>query len=272
MLTGLPCLAASPRLPATAPVPTQSPENPPETGTTNPQSPPLPMPRPGLPASTDVKRPEDVAPRTVVPEAVAPPAAQPNAAAPPQSAAKPEPADVQEERLCRDDLRALGVDFVRHDALADPVAGCFVTNPVTLKSLGKTIKLAPEAILSCDMARATARFMQDVVSPAAKSGLGSELTSINNASAYVCRPRHGTMKVSEHGLGNAIDISSFGLADGRRIEVNAGAEEKAAAFLDGCARRLAGRSRRCSVPAATPTTRCISISTSNRRSGSAFCQ
>ena len=106
--------------------------------------------------------------------------------------AKPRAVDVQEERLCRDDLRTLGVDFERHDALADPAAGCFVANPVTLKSLGKTIKLAPEAVLNCDMARATARFMQDVASPAAKTDLGSELTSINHASAYVCRPRNGT--------------------------------------------------------------------------------
>ena len=50
---------------------------------------------------------------------------------------------------------------------------CLVANPVTLKSLGKAIKLAPEAVLNCNMARATARFMQDVAGPAPKTSLGS---------------------------------------------------------------------------------------------------
>ena len=77
-------------------------------------------------------------------------------------------------------------------------------------------------------------------SPDAKTDLGSELTSINHASAYVCRPRNGGLKLSEHAFGNAIDIASFGLADGRHIEVKAGAEEKQAAFLDAVRKAACG--------------------------------
>ena len=62
----------------------------------------------------------------------------------------------------------LGVEFSEHPPLADVAVGCFVVNPVTLKSLGKTIKLSPEAVLNCNMARTTARFMQDVAAPSPK--------------------------------------------------------------------------------------------------------
>ena len=180
---------------------------------------------------------------------------------------------VEDEKLCRDDLRALGVEFGEHEALSDPVAGCFVANPVTLKSLGKTIKLAPEAILNCNMARTTARFMQDVVGPTAKADLGSELTSVNHASAYVCRPRNGTLKMSEHAFGNAIDIASFGLADGRRIEIKAGAEEKTAGFLDAIRKAACGPFRTVLGPGSDADHALhFHFDLAKRRNGSTFCQ
>jgi hypothetical protein len=259
------CLAASRELPATAPVPTHSPADQPGTGSAaDPESAPIPTPRPDLPASTDIA-PKPAEPPAVRRETFGPPA-------PPKPATR-EPVDVQEERLCLDDLRALGVDFEPHEPLADPAAGCFVDNPVTLKSLGTAIKLAPEAVLNCNMARSTARFVQNVVSPAAKTWLGSELTSINHASAYVCRPRHGTLKLSEHAFGNAIDIASFGLADGRRIEVKAGAEAKAGAFLDTIRKAACGPFKTVLGPGSDPDHALhFHFDLAKRRSGSTFCQ
>jgi hypothetical protein len=231
------------------------------------------MPRPELPASLDTK-PDETPPNTASPEVGAPPAVQPKAAPPPpQSTARPDLLDAQEERLCHDDLHTLGVDFAPHEPLADPAAGCFVPNPVTLKSLGKTIKLAPEAILNCNMARTTARFMQEVVSPAAKADFGSELASINHASTYVCRPRNGTLKLSEHAFGNAIDIASFGLADGRRIDVKADTEEKIAAFLDRVRKAACGPFKTVLGPGSDPDhTLHFHLDLAKRRSGSTFCQ
>lgn len=264
-------LAASPKLPATAPVPTDAPANPPETATDGPQSVPVPMSRPDLPASTDVE-PTIAKPRPAQSETFGPPA-PPKAPPAAQSQPKPPPVNEQEERLCRDDLRKLGVEFEPHEPLADPVAGCFVVNPVTLKSLGKTIKLSPEAVLNCDMARATARFMQDVAAPAVKASFGVELTSISHASAYVCRPRHGTTKLSEHGLGNAIDIASFGLADGRRIDVKAEAEEKAAAFLGAIRKAACGPFKTVLGPGSDADHNLhFHFDLGKRRNGSTFCQ
>jgi len=146
----------------------------------------------------------------------------------------------EEEIACREDLHKLGAEFSEHPPLADVAVGCLVVNPVTLKSLGKAIKLSPDAVLNCDMARTTIRFMQDVAVPIAKTSFGVELTSISHASAYVCRPRNGTLTISEHALGNAIDIASFGLADGTRVDVKAGAEPKQAGFLDAVRKAACG--------------------------------
>jgi hypothetical protein len=275
MLIASACMAASPKLPATAPIPTESPLDQPETGTANPQSAPIPTSRPDLPPSAEVA--PTAAERSPARQQTFGPPAPPKPAAPKaegEDADDPEAESATEdERLCRDDLGKLGVEFAEHEPLADPAAGCFVANPVTLKSLGKTIKLAPEAILNCDMARATARFMQDVASPAAKTWLGSDLTSINHASAYVCRPRNGTLKLSEHAFGNAIDVSSFGLADGRRIEVKAGVEAKVGAFLDTIRKAACGPFKTVLGPGSDPDHALhFHFDLAKRRSGSTFCQ
>lgn len=135
-----------------------------------------------------------------------------------------------EELACRSRLTALGVEFKALTAQTDP-AGCSIPYPLTVKSLGKTIGLEPEAIMNCAMAEASARFMKDVVVPTAKSEFGEDLTSVNQASAYVCRPRHGTHKLSEHAFGNALDIASFTLGKDTRVEVILRPEEKQARFL-----------------------------------------
>ena len=173
MLIGQACLAASPKLPATAPVPTQSPATPPDTGTS----------RSGIRADSGAAAGVAGPVRSVKPK---------TAEAAPRCGARP--SGHRRRRRCAgrrpvsedaDDLEAKvrrrknsyaatisarsASTSSRHEPLSDPAAGCFVANPVTLKSLGKTIKLAPEAILNCNMARATARFMQDVAGPAAKA-------------------------------------------------------------------------------------------------------
>ena len=58
------------------------------------------------------------------------------------------------------------------------------------------------------------------------------LKGISHASAYVCRPRNGTSKLSEHAFGNALDIASFTLTDGKTIAVEPGPEPDAGRFLD----------------------------------------
>jgi hypothetical protein len=136
----------------------------------------------------------------------------------------------EEERSCRDNLRKLGAVFVEHDPLSDP-AGCSAPHPITVTKLTRDIAIEPEAVLNCAMAEAASKFVADVVAPAAKSDFGSALKSVYHESAYVCRSRNGTGKLSEHAFANALDIGAFTLADGRRIDVRKSEDDKQADFL-----------------------------------------
>lgn len=126
------------------------------------------------------------------------------------------------EKECRRKLAAAGARFSEHDRLTDP-SGCLVPFPIVLTALGGGIGLEPEAVLNCQAALALADYARDIVSPQARARFGAALKTVNHASAYVCRGRVGTgeTKLSEHAFGNAIDIGSFELAGGRRLDVRA---------------------------------------------------
>lgn len=145
-------------------------------------------------------------------------APSPEAAAPGTSVAAAMPA---EERACRARLRALGVAFEERERLSDPQAGCLVAYPIAVAALGPGISLAPEAVMDCAMAEAVARFAAGIISPEAEREFGAPLAAVAQASAYVCRTRHGQSKISEHALGNALDISALRLSDGTQIAVQA---------------------------------------------------
>lgn len=120
--------------------------------------------------------------------------------------------------------------FDNRPAQSDP-SGCAVPYPLLVKSLGKKIGLQPDAEMNCAMAVAAARFARDVIAPAAQQTFGQALKSVSHASAYVCRPRNGSHKLSEHAFGNALDIAFFTLADGTTIAVEPAPPEKSALFL-----------------------------------------
>jgi hypothetical protein len=136
-----------------------------------------------------------------------------------------------EEIACRDRLKALGVVFEERKAEYDAGIGCSIPYPVVVTKLGAALAVEPAAELNCRMAEAAARYMQDVVTPAARAEFGAAPQSIAQASAFVCRPRHGGGKMSEHAFGNALDIASFTLTDGTRVEIGPAPPEGQAKFL-----------------------------------------
>ena len=114
----------------------------------------------------------------------------------------------------------LGAVFTEAEPIDEP-QGCAAPHPVTLSRLSATVALRPPAVLTCAMAEASARFVKDHAAPLAEEAFASKLAAVEQASAYVCRPRHGTQKLSEHAFANALDWSALVLADGTRIEVRA---------------------------------------------------
>jgi hypothetical protein len=148
----------------------------------------------------------------------------------PRSAVEPAIMLPSGEIACRQRLEGAGVAF----EAAPPQSrdgGCSLPYPLSVSSLGGSVVVSPPAVMNCAMAEALADFTRREMQPAAQAGYGQPVTGIEQASAFVCRPRHGTAKLSEHAFGNALDIARIALRDGTAIEVGPDPDEKAARFL-----------------------------------------
>jgi hypothetical protein len=76
------------------------------------------------------------------------------------------------------------------------------------------------ATMSCALAARLDQFERDVVQPLAKEELGRRIVRINHLGSFSCRARNGRGdRMSQHGLGRAIDIAGFRLADGSTVSV-----------------------------------------------------
>jgi hypothetical protein len=82
----------------------------------------------------------------------------------------------------------------------------------------------PAATLACPMVSALDQWISASVQPAALRWFGQPVVEIRQISAYSCRGMNGSPRahISEHAFGNALDIASFTLADGRRVTVRDG--------------------------------------------------
>lgn len=84
------------------------------------------------------------------------------------------------------------------------------------------LRLSPAApVMTCRLAAAFALWTRQSVRPAARMLLGSEAVQIDHYGTYACRRVYGRAegRPSEHARAEAIDVASFRLADGRRIDV-----------------------------------------------------
>ncbi len=100
---------------------------------------------------------------------------------------------------------------------------CGGTDLVQLEAVvladGSRVEMSPPAVLRCSMAEAVVDWVRDDVVELAAFNLGSALGSINNFAAYHCRSRNNILgaAISEHGKGNALDIRSVRLVNGKTV-------------------------------------------------------
>ena len=82
----------------------------------------------------------------------------------------------------------------------------------------------PAATLACPIVSALDTWFAGGVQPAAMKWLGAPVAEIRQISAYSCRGMNGQRgaPISEHAFGNALDIASFTLTDGRKVTVKDG--------------------------------------------------
>lgn len=133
----------------------------------------------------------------------------------PEAQADVMPAD---EVACRRELRRLGVSY-RDLAPINDGGACRIDYPVEVSSLSGDIGLKPAATLTCDMALTFARWTRNELAPAARTRYLSGIRTIRQGSSYSCRRIAGTSVASEHSKGNALDVMSIELNNGREIDV-----------------------------------------------------
>jgi hypothetical protein len=127
-------------------------------------------------------------------------------------------------RECRAVLERSGIAIV---SLPPAGAGaCLRSDRVILPSeLGPGVGLRPAAPqATCAVAAGLALWLRRGVQPAASEFLGSRVAAIEHFGTHSCRRLYGAAEGgwSEHATGNAIDVTAFVLADGRRIAVRSG--------------------------------------------------
>lgn len=135
--------------------------------------------------------------------------------------AQPAFSSAPDTRLCH---ARLGQAEARFSPLPDQYygAGCSTLDTVQLSALRgdhSSLAIANLGPVACPLAETFAAWARYGVDRAARSILGSPLARIETMGSYSCRDVAGTARRSAHATANAIDVSAFVLADGRRISV-----------------------------------------------------
>lgn len=102
--------------------------------------------------------------------------------------------------------------------------GCSTLSSVQLAGIG--VPVTNIAAIQCPLALSLAEWTRNAVQPAARRAFGSPVARLESFGSYSCRNVKGRPQMagtrSEHATANAVDISGFVLADGRRVTVESG--------------------------------------------------
>ncbi|MGF9757340.1 extensin family protein [Microvirga sp. 0TCS3.31] len=153
---------------------------------------PLPPPRPDRPVTTDPEPQSESPPPTETP------------------GEKTASDDDAVKMACLERLSKLGLRFEKRPQVQE--GRCSIENPVLLSSLSNGIEVAPASLMACPVAESLARWMTEVVSPEAERQFQSAPTKLLIGTSYQCRDQRNGAKLSEHALGNGVDIMGFEFA------------------------------------------------------------
>jgi hypothetical protein len=110
----------------------------------------------------------------------------------------------------------------RYALLEDRVfgGGCSALGAVQLRDIGTPV--TGINAMTCPLGLAFAQWVQSDLQVPAIGEFNSPIAKVETMGTYACRPIAGTGRLSEHASANAVDVSAFVLADGRRISVRDG--------------------------------------------------
>ena len=119
---------------------------------------------------------------------------------------------------CRWRLRGLGVSFERWPTI-DRGGQCRIDLPMLVSELSPNVALDPAAIMRCELAETLATWMRDIVTPAARNHLGSDVNGLVITSAFHCRSGGPDALVDAHAAGSAVDIVALTFKERDRLSV-----------------------------------------------------
>lgn len=121
--------------------------------------------------------------------------------------------------MCRAALRRAGAVFTPM-ADREEASGCGWDGAVRVSSIGEA-RLASPVVLTCPLAAAMVLFERDALQPGAEAAFGSPVRVIEHVGSYACRNiyHRDDAPLSRHARADAIDLTAFRLADGRRVVV-----------------------------------------------------
>ncbi len=110
--------------------------------------------------------------------------------------------------------------LIRTQAVADSEGACPLRNVVRVRSFGP-VSLSGSFLASCPLALSSALFVSQQARPLTRAYMGSELAQIEHLGSFACRNiyHRPDARLSEHATADALDISAFRLANGRRVTI-----------------------------------------------------
>lgn len=126
----------------------------------------------------------------------------------------------QSEVSCRAELRRLGVAFKDVSRIAQGNS-CEVAYPLELSGLASGVSIKPSVKLNCQVTLAFAKWVKFELVPSARFRYMSGVGRITPMGGYSCRKMNSRSSNpwSEHAKGNAIDIGTITLKNGKVIDV-----------------------------------------------------
>ncbi len=149
---------------------------------------------------------------------------------------------------------------------------CTVENAYRITAM-EGVRFSQPAIVNCSVANGFRNWLRNIAQPAAVQAHGERISGLTIAASYACRARNGRRgaKLSEHGFGNAIDISAVQLSSGRELDVRQ--NYYSSRFLQHIRTAACGIFNTVLGPGSDSSHRDhIHFDLANRRSGQAFCR
>jgi Extensin-like protein C-terminus len=128
----------------------------------------------------------------------------------------------QAEKVCLSEGRVKRSAYVQELSAIDGPGLCGLEHPLRVSALKDgAIPLDKTLTVDCPMVAAIEDWLDQTVQPAAMARFGVAVSELDVFGAYSCRTVDNLAgeKLSEHAFGNAVDVSGFVLADGRRIVI-----------------------------------------------------